>query len=73
MSNRDSWQIEDAPPVWGPTTRISVLLEPEAARMLDELCHYLSHDRRIGARRAEVIEQGIRMMYRRTFGNNTLG
>ncbi len=69
--NDDRRIQDDIPHVDGASTRIIVSIEPEAAAMLAALCARMPHDRRIGARRAEIIEQGIRMVYRRTFGETS--
>lgn len=48
-------------------TRIAVTIEPEAAHMLDEQVTRLYPSKRASQARAEIIEQGILTIYRRTF------
>lgn len=68
MSNNDDRHMEDAPPASGPSTRLTISIEPEAAQMLNELACRLYPGRRPGGARALVIEQGIRMLHRRVMG-----
>lgn len=69
MSKDDRHIEDDAPLAWGASTRITVSLEPEAAAMLEAMVSRMDPSWRIGARRAEIIEQGIRTIYHRMYKN----
>lgn len=65
----DDRQMEDAPPAWGASVRISASIEPEAAAMLEALTQRLYPERRAGQARALVLEMGIRALYRQVIGD----
>jgi hypothetical protein len=62
---RDDRHIEDAPPTFGATTRISVNIEPEAMRMPEELRQRLYPTQRVGVGRALVVEMVVRALHHR--------
>ncbi|HEX8036551.1 MAG TPA: hypothetical protein VF510_22025 [Ktedonobacterales bacterium] len=65
----DDRRIEDAPPAWGASVRISASIEPEAAAVLETLARRLYPKQRAGQARALILEIGIRALYRQVLGD----